>query len=354
MRKGMVVVFVAVGAALAVWAGTAERRVLEVAGTGAAFGERIGYWVVDSGKSGPVLAVTAGQHGNELSGVAAVRDFVKRAERDLVRGKVIGVPFLNPLAARRRMPNADLMPLQPYIQSTHNMQTLWNAPEKNDTGRLAEAIWKGILSQATCILDIHCYPKFCAPVAVVRDDAANIALGEACGLRFVRHVALADDWQGHIRMRAVKEGKLSLGVELCGQYEVFPEEVARGVFVASNVARHLGLFAGAPEAVKGGTLAPGGQRAVYSPGAGLFVKEDLKPGDYVRRGQRLGYVLVEPTLEELPVVAPEAGYLMRFVGRADGDVDLRDHSAYVFLDDCLASIRPAPAPVVSTSGASDR
>lgn len=319
---------------------TVERLVLEVPGTGAEYGERIGYWVVDSGTPGPVLAVTAGQHGNELSGVASVRDFVREAERKLIRGKVIGVPFLNPKAVRRRMPSADLSVAQPYIQSTHNMQTLWDAPEKNDTARLADAIWKGVLSQATCILDIHCYPKFCAPVAAVRDSPENIALGEACGLKFVRHIPLADDWQGHIRTRAVREGKLSLGIELCGQYEVFPEEVARGVFVASNVARHLGIFEGTPETAKGGTLSPGGQRTVYSPGAGLFVREDLKPGDYVRKGQRLGYVLVEPTLEELPVVAPESGYLMRFVGRADGDVDLRDHSAYVFLDDPLANIRP--------------
>ena len=277
----------------------------------------------------------------------SVRDFVREAERQLISGKVIGVPFLNPKAARRRMPSADLSAGQPYIQSTHNMQTLWNAPEKNDTGRLADAIWRGILAPATCILDIHCYPKFCAPVAAVRDSPENIALGEACGLQFVRHISQKADWPGHLRTRAVKEGKLALGVELCGQYEVFPEEVARSVAVASNVARHLGIFPGAPTGVKGGTLSPSGQRPVYSPGAGLFVREDIKPGDYVRKGQSLGYVLVEPTLEELPVLAPVAGYLMRFVGRADGDVDLRDHSAYVFLDDLLANILPAEPPAVT-------
>ena len=320
----------------------AERRILRVPSEAAALGESIGYWVVDSGRPGPVLAVVAEQHGNELSGVVSVRDFVRKAEREIVRGKVIGVPFMNPQAARRRMPSADLSACQPYIQSTHNMQTLWSSPDANGTARLADAIWNGILAQADCILDIHCYPKFCAPVAAVRDSPEGKALGAASGMRFVRAIPETDDWKGHIRTRACREGKLSLGIELSGQFETFPAEVSRGVTVAANTARHLGIFTGAPEPAPGGTLSPAGQRDVYAPAAGLFVKEDLRPGDYVEAGRRLGYVLVETTLEEVPVTAPVAGYLMRFAGRADCDVDLRDHSAYVFLDDLVAKILPAP------------
>jgi len=315
-------------------------KTLVVPAEAGGFVERIGYWVVDSGVTGPVFAVTAEQHGNELSGVKSVRDFVRLAERELKRGKVIGVPFMNPKAARRRMPSADLAPGQPYIESVHNMQTLWSSPEGNDTARLADAIWRGILVNADCILDVHCYPKFCAPIGAVRDDPKNVALGEASGMKFVNRLPLAADWQGHIRTRAVREGKLSLGIELSGQYEVSAEEAARGVRVAVNVAKYLKIFDGNPAKPFGGTLGAGPQTTVYSPGVGVFLPENLKPGDWVEKGGRLGCVLTE-TLGELPVVAPHSGWLMRFVGRPNCDVDLRDHSSYIYLDDMLAKIRPS-------------
>jgi len=317
-----------------------QRQILRIPGEGAGFSEQIGYWTVDSGKPGPTLAILAAQHGNELSGSVVVRDFVLRATNEIVRGKIIGIPFANPLAMRRRSPSADLRPGEPYARSTHNMQTLWSTTNGNDTARLAGALWTGLLAQADCVMDVHCYPKCSAAVAAVRDNAANIALGEASGMKFLNRVPCETDWKGHVRTRAVREGKLALGIELSGQYEVFPEEVRRGVRVAVNVAKYLKIFDGEPEGVVGGTVRPVGQETVYAPGCGLFVPAEIKPGDRVSRGQRLGYVLVEPTLEELPVESPCDGWLMRFVGRADCDVDIRDFSSYVFLDDAVAKILP--------------
>jgi len=324
---------------LAGWAAEPERKILDV--TVGRATERIGYWTVDSGKPGPVLAVIAEQHGNELNGSVAVRDFLRRvAQEGLLKGRVIGVPFANPPAARHRLPMVDLSPAQPYIQSVHNMQTLWSEPPRNDTGFLADGLWKGLLHEADYIVDLHCYPKFMAPVAWYPDTPEGRRIGRASGFRFARMTpADGGSWKGSVRVRALKEGKTPLGIELCGQYEITDAEVKRGVRVLANVAKELGMLTGEKEFPEGETVQLGPAQTVYSPGAGVFVKSAaLKPGDRVEKGQSLGYLLCETTLEEIPVVAPCTGYLMRYAGRPDGDVDLRDHSQYLFLDDLVAVI----------------
>lgn len=317
--------------------GAAEVKVAEVPGLGG-MAERIGYWEVDSGKPGPVFAVVAAQHGNELCGCVSVRDFIRIAETNLVCGKVIGVPFMNPPAVRRRAPSADLRPGEPYIRSAHNMQTLWDSPGFNDTAALAAGIWEKILSRADCILDIHCYQRSMAPVAAVRNTPEGEALAKASGYPFVRTLSRESDWQGHLRVRAEKAGKRFIGIELRGQYLLYPEEIARGTRTAVNVARHLGLMPGKPETQEQRRM--GGTVAVCAPTAGLFVNGPFKPGDVVRKGEKLGYVLRETTLEEVPVIAPVSGRITRFVGRGDGDVDIREFSQWVFLDDLVAQVLP--------------
>jgi predicted deacylase len=49
----------------------------------------IPYWDVKSGEAGPVLLVTAAQHGNEVHGCEVVRRFVLMVGQELQRGQVL-------------------------------------------------------------------------------------------------------------------------------------------------------------------------------------------------------------------------------------------------------------------------
>lgn len=317
-----------------------ERRFLEPE-TYAIHTGKIGYWIADSGKEGPVLAVLAAQHGNELCGSAAIRDFVHFAERNLQCGSVIGIPFANPPAIHRRMPNADLCPGQPYIESSCNMAALWSSGDLCSTSGIAECLWKELLSQATHIIDLHCYPKFMAPVAAARRTPECVRLVNASAMPFVRYIPEEADWQGSLRVRALRENKIPLGIELSGQYELYPGEVRRGFTVLSNIAKVLGMIPGEVEGAEHPPLELGQSITVSSPGVGLFIPEErLCNGAWFGKGELLGTLLEEVTLREIPVISPEDGYILRTASRPDCDVALRDHSQFVFLDDELIRILP--------------
>lgn len=317
-----------------------EKRFLDPGAYGIQAG-KIGYWVVDSGREGPVFAAIAAQHGNELCGSAAIRNFVHLAERELQCGCFIGVPFANPPAVHRRMPNADLAPGQPYIESACNMAALWSSGDLCTTSGLADCLWKEVLSRADYIVDIHCYPKFMAPVAAARRTQECVRLVNASAMPFVRYVPEESDWQGSIRVRALRENKVPLGIELSGQYELYPGEVRRGFTVLSNIARTLGMMEGEIEAGENPPLELTETLTVYSPGTGLFIPEDrLATEAWFGKGELLGTFLEEITLKEIAITAPEDGYILRMPSRPDCDVSLRDHSQFVFLDDELVRILP--------------
>ena len=318
-----------------------ERRFLDPEKYGVNAG-RIGYWVVDSGREGPVFAALAAQHGNELCGSAAIRDFVHLAERELQCGSFIGIPFANPPAVHRRIPNADLAPGQPYIESACNMASLWSSGgDLCSTSGIAECLWKELLSKADYIVDMHCYPKFMAPVAAARRTPECEKLVRASAMPFVRYVPEDADWQGSIRVRALRENKIPLGIELSGQYELYPGEVRRGFTVLSNIAKTLGMLPGEVEGTENPPLELGPCATVYSPGVGLFIPEErLCTGAWFGKGELLGILLEEITLKETAVYSPEDGYILRMPSRPNCDVALRDHSQFVFLDDELVRILP--------------
>ena len=69
-------------------------------------------------------------------------------------------------------------------------------------------------------------------------------------------------------------------------------------------------------------------------------EERLCNGAWFGKGELLGTLLEEITLKEIPVTAPEDGYILRMTARPDCDVALRDHSSFVFLDDELIRLLP--------------
>ena len=87
---------------------------------------KVPVWTLDSKLPGPCFLVLAAQHGNEVQGIEAIRQFMDLAEKRLKAGKVIALPFGNLPAIRERRPHIHMKPEQPYADNRgHNINRTW-------------------------------------------------------------------------------------------------------------------------------------------------------------------------------------------------------------------------------------
>ncbi|NLF94232.1 MAG: succinylglutamate desuccinylase/aspartoacylase family protein [Oligosphaeraceae bacterium] len=304
---------------------------------------RIPYWDLRSHRPGPVLLVMAAQHGNEISGSAAIEQFVAEIAPELRAGRILALPFANPLALRARRPHFDLGPEQPYIDSHQNMAMYWPGDATGrDSQRLTAALWHDLVLPATHIIDLHCYPRSAAPLIMIADQAETIALAECLGFPFIRLLALNEGWTGALRWQAGRLGKVVVGCELSGQYRVYPGEVQRGKQALLNAAGFLGLSPEPPLAAPAAKyLQMEKYLEVRAPHQGLFIQTAGAPGSLLQAGQEIGCLLSEQTLQCSSISAPVDAYLLRSCARPDCDVALPDQHQFVFAQDVLAVLAPA-------------
>ena len=139
---------------------------------------------------------------------------------------------------------------------------------------------------------------------------------------------------GDSRAPAGHPGALTRGAQ--------PRRAARwGLQTVVNVARVLGMLDGDPELPDLPPMAFTTENLteVRAPCAGLFVAADLRPGDRVTQGRKLGHIIREDNLEKVEVRAPSCGALRKFGRHADNcDVSLPDQHPYADEGDLLALI----------------
>lgn len=307
---------------------------------------RIPYWTLDSGREGPCFLLCAAQHGNEVQGSEVIRRFMNIAAGKLRRGSVIGVPFVNPLALHERRPHIHMKPGELNTSEPgRNMNTTWPGDAKgNDVQRLCHALHRLFDGRVTHVFDIHCWNKHAAPGLLCWPSPAGKALARKAGCRFV-HVM---DVSGKLikGMLGFPYGDRALAYECAGQYDVCEDEVRKGLAVAVNFARALGMLPGRPNPGKGPALFSDETKVVEvkAPTAGLFVKSGHNLSDFVRKGASLGHILDERRLKARVVRAPVSGWLKQYgICRSNGDMDFTGLHPYAASGERLARIEyPLP------------
>jgi len=101
------------------------------------------YWEVDSGREGPCFLLTAALHGCEVIGCDVMRRFLPVAARDLVRGKILLLPFSNPPAVWNRRHNLYSSPSEPKGFGKDNINGAWpGKPTATRWSRLPSSLTK--------------------------------------------------------------------------------------------------------------------------------------------------------------------------------------------------------------------
>jgi uncharacterized protein len=285
------------------------------------------YWVIDSGKEGPSLAMIAAQHGNEVQGAEVARRFQKICLEQLVSGRVYLIPMSNLPAIRKRKHSSDLGAeennrLNP--DKLHNMQSHWPGnPQGNDTARIAWSLDQAVFGQCTHVVDVHCWEHVkAAETLVYYDHEPSRIMGEVTTTRFISSSAIPEV-RGNtmmIRRLMVGRGNGAITVELSGQYQMRELQVHTGVSSMVNIAKRLSMIQGEPE-LAGKHIARRSDNSheviascpgIFMPGFNEEKGKTLAPEDFVVKGQTLGHIINAVDLTKVTILAPVAGYLWQF------------------------------------------
>jgi hypothetical protein len=322
---------------------------------------RLAYWDIDSGREGPCLLVTAALHGNEVQGSEVIRRFCPLAEKKIVKGRMLLIPFANPLAVWNRRPHIVSTMANPKGSMVErlingkkmlvpdprdNINCTWPGnPDGNMAEQMSHALFKGIIEQATHNIDLHCYNRFWATAAVPEGEEKAIEFAMAGAYPFVipGHPVIKTNYNGPYILSGWfnANGRTAYSVEFSGQYSVVEKEVGVGVRALINSSRYLGMFRGKPAGIEETIVKGPATRdfTVRAPFEGLFVENGLATGDFVRKGDLLGHLFSDRNLRTARILSPSDGYLYAY-GRHSNmcDVDLADMHPYSDRGDTLAVV----------------
>ncbi|MCE5236296.1 MAG: succinylglutamate desuccinylase/aspartoacylase family protein [Eubacteriales bacterium] len=253
--------------------------------------------VVEYGAGKPVIAVTAGVHGDEVTGVYTARRLIGELEKQPpIKGTVRVLPVVNPTAMRclaRRSPfdGADMNRIFPG----------------NTSGSLSERVAAAVWTQtegADAIIDLHCCSQHLLPYILAVHEEFDFAREHA--RRITMPVVIrSEGTPGQLFTEACRRrGQAACIIEL-------PSAASEGGVnkPASDLCfnalldflRSHGMLEGE---VKGREPSfYGGLTDVNAPRAGLWTPV-REAGAFVSAGDVLG------TLDDEPVPAPEEALLM--------------------------------------------
>ena len=197
-------------------------------------------------EAGPTLLVSAGVHGDEYEGPAAVARLARELRGKLLQGRVLLVPVMNPLA---RISGT-------RITQEDNQNLARCFPGRKDgtvTERLAAAIFEHLVIPSTFVIDLHSggVEYLFLPVAGFYGemDDANASF------RAARSFGLPSLWQlpptaGVMSYEASKLGKVAIGHEYLGAGQLSPEGTLAYVEGTMNCLREWSILSAEPAASK--------------------------------------------------------------------------------------------------------
>ena len=175
-------------------------------------GVTLDVFFADGDKRGRTVLVSAGIHGDEYEGPAAVIDLARVLENTELFGSVIAVPAMNPLAfeaGSRTNPSDGLNLARCFPGKSDGSPTL----------ALASALFEGLAKGVDCLIDLHSggveyefvpLAGFYGPPA---DDNPSYLAARAFGMPYVWELPRTEGVLSH---EAWKEGAVTIGNEYLG------------------------------------------------------------------------------------------------------------------------------------------
>lgn len=257
-------------------------------------------YVSRSMKDGPVLALIAGMHGDELNGMEVVRRILDQGLHKVKRGTVVCMPVINVygfLNYSREVP--DGKDVNRSFPGRRNGSL---------ASRVAYYLMHDVIPFIDCGIDFHTggamrsnYPQV---RAVLRDDT-NLELANAFCAPFTIDTSFRPN---SLRKEASRKGKKIIVYEGGESLRFDPQAIEEGVAGTLRLMKHLNMIDTAPEPKEQNRLI-WNTAWIRAKHAGLF-QPNIQCGQLVHRGEWVG-TITDPFGEfKEEVKASETGYVI--------------------------------------------
>ena len=251
-------------------------------------------------EEGPVLALIAGMHGDELNGMEIVRRILDRGLYKVNRGTVICMPVINVYGFLN------------YSREVPDGKDVNRSFPGSRSGSLASRVAYYLMHEVIPVIDygidFHTggamrsnYPQV---RAVLRDDL-NLELANAFCAPFTIDAAFRPN---SLRREASRKGKKIIVFEGGESLRFDPHAIEEGVAGTLRLMKHLGMIDSAPEAKEENRVI-WNTAWVRARHAGLF-QPNVDSGQLVHRGEWVG-TITDPFGEfKEEVKSTQTGYII--------------------------------------------
>ncbi len=291
--------------------GTGAEVSLELGDGPAGNPRSIPVYIMHGTKPGPVLALTAGIHGDELNGVSVVHHLIHgddhiagteddRIARDELAGTIICVPVVNiegMLLEQRGAPdNRDINRLFPGKE------------QGNQSQRIAHALFQSVVKRADFLIDLHSAPHSRTNLPHIRanfDRKECMELARAFGTHIILH---SSGPKGSLRRTATNDGTPTILLEAGTAHRFEMDAVHTGIEGVLNVMGHLGMIERVNQLPAVRLLVRRSKWARAESGGLLYSLFNV--GDHVKKGQEIALV-TDPLGEQThSIESPRTGVIV--------------------------------------------
>ncbi|MFT5337861.1 MAG: putative deacylase [Sphingobacteriales bacterium] len=250
-------------------------------------------------KEGPVVLFLAGVHGDELNGVAIVRDLIRQKTAKPKKGTIIYIPVLNVFG---------YMNISREFPDGRDLNRMFPGSAKGSlASQFAHAFTKEIAPVVDVVLDFHTggADRENSPnIRCVFQDKKEMELAIAFGSKFIVH---SNTNPKTIRHQLKKMGKTCLLFEGGKSKSLDTRVIEIGVKGALNVLQHLGMKL-KEEQEPNTPIYITKNKWLRAPHSGMF-QPAISNGVFVSAKQDLG-VIMDPFGEfKKRILSPSEGYI---------------------------------------------
>lgn len=271
--------------------------------------------VVNGGRPGKTLCLTAAVHGDELNGIEIVRRVLYDLDPRKLNGRIIGVPIVNLDGFRRG---------SRYLSDRRDLNRYFPGNRSGSlASRVAHSLFQQVLTHCEVLVDIHTGSLRRTNLPQVRADMRRPEVAEVTrgfGNIVVLH---SPGSRNMLRHSALDQGIVAVTLEVGESRRLQDKPVAAGVLAINRLLQHQGMYSrlfplGSPEPIYYESL------WVRAPEGGILLN-DIKLGAFVEKGRVLGAVVDPITNVRTPIRAPVNG---RLIGMAVNQVVMPGFAAY--------------------------
>lgn len=260
--------------------------------------------VVD--REGPLVVVSAGMHGDEICGLEIVRRLIAEVLPQVKKGGVVLLPMMNVYG---------FMQQSRYLPDRRDLNRMFPGKQSGSlSSRFAYMLRQEVFSQATVILDLHsaALSRMNFPhVRYTDGDEKAKKIAEDFATPVILRVGSVP---GSLRAWATKQGIPTLVYEAGEALHIDELSVEYGVAGVLNVLRRMGIVSeGLLAAPKAEPALPkpvfSATKWLRSPEGGMLISE-VKMGEFVKKGQRLGHISSPFHIRTSPVKSTVTGVVL--------------------------------------------